>query len=161
MIQQETRLKVADNTGAKEVLCFKVLGGSGRKYASVGDQIVITVKKAIPGGMVNKGEVVALQGRNGMGKSTIVNSIFGLVKTKKGRISFNRQEIKNLDSYRISRLGISLVPEGRQVFPNLTVKENLIATASNRLAFAHPWTLPKIIGLFPQLETKLSVNAIR
>ena len=57
MIQQETRLKVADNTGAKEILCFKVLGGSGRKYASVGDQIVITVKKAIPGGMVNKGEV--------------------------------------------------------------------------------------------------------
>ena len=57
MIQQETRLKVADNTGAKEVLCFKVLGGSGRKYASVGDQIVITVKKAIPGGMVKKGEV--------------------------------------------------------------------------------------------------------
>ena len=49
MIQQETRLKVADNTGAKEILCFKVLGGSGRKYASVGDQIVITVKKAIPG----------------------------------------------------------------------------------------------------------------
>ena len=57
MIQQETRLKVADNTGAKEILCFKVLGGSGRKYASVGDQIVITVKKAIPGGMVVKGEV--------------------------------------------------------------------------------------------------------
>ena len=57
MIQQETRLKVADNTGAKEVLCFKVLGGSRRKYASVGDQIVITVKKAIPGGMVKKGEV--------------------------------------------------------------------------------------------------------
>ncbi|MBL7014576.1 MAG: 50S ribosomal protein L14 [Candidatus Marinimicrobia bacterium] len=57
MIQQETRLKVADNTGAKEVLCFKVLGGSKRKYASIGDQIVITVKKAIPGGMVKKGEV--------------------------------------------------------------------------------------------------------
>ena len=57
MIQQETRLKVADNTGAKEILCFKVLGGSKRKYASVGDQIVITIKKAIPGGMVKKGEV--------------------------------------------------------------------------------------------------------
>ena len=57
MIQQETRLKVADNTGAKEILCFKVLGGSGRKYASIGDQIVITVKKALPGGMVKKGEV--------------------------------------------------------------------------------------------------------
>ena len=57
MIQQETRLKVADNTGAKEILCFKVLGGSGRKYASVGDQIVITVKKAIPGSNVKKGEI--------------------------------------------------------------------------------------------------------
>ena len=57
MIQQETRLKVADNTGAKEILCFKVLGGSRRKYASMGDQIVITIKKAIPGGMVKKGEV--------------------------------------------------------------------------------------------------------
>ena len=57
MIQQETRLKVADNSGAKEVLCFKVLGGSRRKYASIGDQIVVTIKKAIPGGMVEKGEV--------------------------------------------------------------------------------------------------------
>jgi len=57
MIQQETRLKVADNTGAKEILCFKVLGGSKRKYASIGDKIVITVKKALPGGMVKKGEV--------------------------------------------------------------------------------------------------------
>jgi|TARA_B100000676_G_scaffold277749_1_gene299636 large subunit ribosomal protein L14 len=57
VIQQETRLKVADNTGAKEILCFKVLGGSRRKYASIGDQIVITIKKAIPGGMVKKGEV--------------------------------------------------------------------------------------------------------
>ena len=57
MIQQEPRLTVADNTGAKEVLCFKVLGGSRRKYASIGDQIVITVKKALPGGMVKKGEV--------------------------------------------------------------------------------------------------------
>ena len=54
MIQQETRLKVADNSGAKEVLCFKVLGGSRRKYASIGDQIVVTIKKAIPGGMVEK-----------------------------------------------------------------------------------------------------------
>ena len=57
MIQQETRLKVADNTGAKEILCFKVLGGSKRKYARIGDQIVVTIKKAIPGGMGKKGEV--------------------------------------------------------------------------------------------------------
>ena len=57
MIQQETRLKVADNSGAKEVLCFKILGGSRRRYASIGDLIVVTVKNAIPGGMVKKGEV--------------------------------------------------------------------------------------------------------
>ena len=57
MIQQETRLRVADNTGAKEILCFKVLGGTKRKYARIGDQIVVSVKKAIPGGMVKKGEV--------------------------------------------------------------------------------------------------------
>ncbi len=57
MIQQETRLKVADNTGAKEVLCFKVLGGSGRRYASVGDLVVVTVKNALPGGMIKKGEI--------------------------------------------------------------------------------------------------------
>ena len=57
MVQQETRLKVADNTGAKEVLCIKVLGGTGRKYARLGDEIIVTVKKAIPGGVVKKGEV--------------------------------------------------------------------------------------------------------
>ena len=59
MIQSETRLKVADNTGAREVLCFKVLGGTRRRYASVGDIVVVTVKQAIPGGMVKKGEKVA------------------------------------------------------------------------------------------------------
>lgn len=71
MIQQETRLRVADNTGAKEILCFKVLGGSKRKYASIGDQIVVTIKKAIPGGMVKKGEVhraVVVRTRKGIGR---------------------------------------------------------------------------------------------
>ena len=58
MIQQESRLKVADNTGAKEILCIRVLGGSGRRYAGIGDTIVATVKDAIPGGNVKKGEVV-------------------------------------------------------------------------------------------------------
>tara|TARA_B100001540_G_scaffold297847_1_gene300865 strand:- start:260 stop:850 length:591 start_codon:yes stop_codon:yes gene_type:complete len=94
-----------------------------------------------------------------MGKSTTVNSILGLVRPKSGRIFFDNIEIQNLESYRISQLGISLVPEGRQVFPNLTVQENLIATASNRLNFADPWTLAKIIELFPQLGSLLSSNA--
>ena len=108
---------------------------------------------------VNQGDVVSLLGRNGMGKSTTVNSILGLVRPKSGRIFFDNIEIQNLESYRISQLGISLVPEGRQVFPNLTVHENLIATASNRLNFADPWTLAKIIELFPQLGSLLSSNA--
>ena len=108
---------------------------------------------------VNQGDVVSLLGRNGMGKSTTVNSILGLVRPKSGRIFFDNIEIQNLESYRISQLGISLVPEGRQVFPNLTVQENLIATASNRLNFADPWTLAKIIELFPQLGSLLSSNA--
>ena len=64
MIQQETRLRVADNTGAKEILCFKVLGGSKRKYASIGDQVVITVKKALPGGMVKKGGTPSCHSQN-------------------------------------------------------------------------------------------------
>ena len=108
---------------------------------------------------VNQGDVVSLLGRNGMGKSTTVNSILGLVRPKSGKIFFDNTEIQNLESYRISQLGISLVPEGRQVFPNLTVQENLIATASNRLNFADPWTLAKIIELFPQLGSLLSSNA--
>ena len=108
---------------------------------------------------VNQGDVVSLLGRNGMGKSTTVNSILGLVRPKSGKIFFDNTEIQNLESYRISQLGISLVPEGRQVFPNLTVHENLIATASNRLNFADPWTLAKIIELFPQLGSLLSSNA--
>ncbi len=108
---------------------------------------------------VNQGDVVSLLGRNGMGKSTTVNSILGLVRPKSGRIFFDNIEIQNLESYRISQLGISLVPEGRQVFPNLTVQENLIATASNRLNFADPWTLAKIIELFPKLGSLLSSNA--
>ena len=80
MIQQETRLKVADNTGAKEILCFKVLGGSKRKYASIGDQIVITVKKAIPGGMVKKGEVL---------RAVIVRTVSGLRRPDGTYIKFD------------------------------------------------------------------------
>ena len=76
MIQQETRLKVADNTGAKEILCFKVLGGSGRKYASIGDQVVVTIKKALPGGMVKKGEVWTSTGdycMNGITRKKVIS----------------------------------------------------------------------------------------
>ena len=108
---------------------------------------------------VKKGDVVTLMGRNGMGKTTTVNSILGIIPSKQGKIFFNGEEIQNLPSHRIARLGISLVPEGRQIFPNLTVRENLIATASNRLKFPNPWSLEKIFNLFVQLSKKLSTNA--
>src|SRR5205807_8903011 len=81
---------------------------------------------------VAPGEMVTLMGRNGMGKTTTVRSIMGLTPALTGSIRFDGEEIRGLPSYRIAKLGIGLVPEGRQVFPNLTARENLIATASNR-----------------------------
>jgi branched-chain amino acid transport system ATP-binding protein len=95
---------------------------------------------------VNEGEVVALMGRNGMGKTTTISSIFGLVRPRAGSIRFAGREIAGLRPHRIARLGLGLVPEGRRCFPNLTVSENLIAAAR-----PGEWTLEKVIDLFPRL----------
>jgi len=104
---------------------------------------------------VGAGEVVTLLGRNGMGKTTTVRSIMGLTPPRAGRILFEGAEIAGLPSYRIAQAGIGLVPEGRQVFPNLTVEENLKATArlpnEDRKAY---WTLARIHRLFPVLEER-------
>src|SRR3989442_6364591 len=81
---------------------------------------------------IRPGQVVTLLGRNGMGKTTTVRSIMGIVRPKQGTISFQNASLVGLPSYRIAQAGIGLVPEGRQVFPNLTVRENLLATAANR-----------------------------
>ena len=81
---------------------------------------------------IGQGEVVTLMGRNGMGKTTTVRSIMGLTPARAGRIRFEGAEIRALPAYRIAQLGIGLVPEGRQIFPNLTVRENLVATAVAR-----------------------------
>jgi branched-chain amino acid transport system ATP-binding protein len=105
---------------------------------------------------VDEGEVVTLMGRNGMGKTTTVHSIMGIAPSRGGVIRFDGKEIQSLPSYKIARLGLGLVPEGRQVFPNLTVRENLVATAENRLAHDTPWTLDKILELFGQLSGRLS-----
>ena len=96
-------------------------------------------------------EVVSLLGRNGMGKTTTVRSIMGIAPAKSGAIVFRGSEIQRLPSYRIAKLGIGLVPEGRQVFPNLTVRENLVATARRG-----PWTLDKVLGLFGNLRERQS-----
>jgi branched-chain amino acid transport system ATP-binding protein len=104
---------------------------------------------------VGAGEVVTLIGRNGMGKTTTVKSIMGLVPVRAGSIRFEGLPIRGLPSYRVAKLGLGLVPEGRHVFPNLTVRENLIATAANRTAARDPWSSEKVIGLFPRLGERL------
>src|SRR5207247_6274805 len=94
------------------------------------------------------GEVVTRMCRNGMGKTTTVRSIMGLTRAMAGSIRFDGREIRGLPAYRVAKLGIGLVPEGRQVFANLTARENLLATAANRSGAAEPWTLDKVLALF-------------
>jgi branched-chain amino acid transport system ATP-binding protein len=100
------------------------------------------------------GEMVSLMGRNGMGKTTTVRSIMGLTPAAAGSIRFSGAQIHGLPAYRIAKLGLGLVPEGRQVFPNLTTRENLLATAANRARVADPWTLQKVYELFPRLAER-------
>ena len=88
---------------------------------------------------VGVGEVVTLLGRNGMGKTTTIRSIMGLMRPHAGSISFKEQLIIGEPSYKVAQAGLGLVPEGRQIFPNLSVHENLIATASNRNNIKEPW----------------------
>ena len=103
---------------------------------------------------VAPGEVISLMGRNGMGKTTTVRSIMGLTPPAAGSIRFAGIEIGGLPAYRIAKLGLGLVPEGRQVFPNLTTRENLVATAADRGGAGDPWTLEKIYALFPRLAAR-------
>jgi branched-chain amino acid transport system ATP-binding protein len=101
------------------------------------------------------GEMVTLMGRNGMGKTTTVRSIMGLTQARAGAIRFAGAQIRGLPSYRVAKLGLGLVPEGRQIFPNLSVRENLVATSANRSGAAQPWTLQTICALFPRLHERL------
>jgi len=103
---------------------------------------------------VGPGEVATLLGRNGMGKTTTVRSIMGMVRTQAGSIRFEGRQLRGLPSYRIARAGLGLVPEGRQVFPNLTVRENLVATAASGEARGVPWNLDGVYSLFPQLAER-------
>ena len=100
------------------------------------------------------GEIATLLGRNGMGKTTTVKSIMGLVHPRRGTIRFDGTALHSLPAYRIARHGLGLVPEGRQVFRNLSVRENLVATAANRHGASDPWTLDRIYELFPRLKER-------
>jgi len=105
---------------------------------------------------VGIGEVVTLLGRNGMGKTTTVRTIMGLLPLKGGSITFDGRDIAGMPSYRVAKAGLGLVPEGRQIFPNLTVRENLVATArppANGTSSA-PWTLARVYDLFPRLQER-------
>ena len=95
---------------------------------------------------ISEGEVVALMGRNGMGKSTTIKAILGLVPPRAGSVVFAGRPVAGMRPHRIARLGLGLVPEGRRCFPNLTVTENLLAAARDG-----DWTLDRVVGLFPRL----------
>ena len=109
--------------------------------------------------VIAPGEMVSLMGRNGMGKTTTVRSIMGLTRSAAGSIRFCGVDIRDLPAYRIAKLGLGLVPEGRQVFPNLTAHENLVATAANRGGAADPWTIEKVFALFPRLAARAGAMA--
>ena len=100
---------------------------------------------------VNEGEVVTLLGRNGMGKTTTINSIMGMVRARSGEINFEGNQIREWPAHRVAQSGMGLVPEGRQIFPNLNVIENLVATSANRFKNKNPWTLDRVFNLFPSL----------
>jgi branched-chain amino acid transport system ATP-binding protein len=109
---------------------------------------------------VGAGEVVTLLGRNGVGKTTTVRSIRGLAPPRRGAIVFDGRPIHGLPTYRVAQAGLGLVPEGRQVFPNLTVRENLVSTAANRHRAPDPWAVERIFELFPPLaERQRSMGA--
>ena len=103
---------------------------------------------------VAAGEMHTLLGRNGMGKTTTVRSIMGLTRARSGAIRFRDQRIEREAADRIARLGIALVPEGRQIFPNLSVHEHLVAFAGNRSGRSDPWTVERVYELFPRLRER-------
>src|SRR4051812_39348945 len=108
---------------------------------------------------IGEGEIVALLGRNGMGKTTTVRAIMGLVRPGGGAVRFRGQELAGMSPEAIARQGIGLVPEGRQIFSTLSVAENLVATAANRLGAVKPWTLARVLALFPALASRLEQRA--
>jgi branched-chain amino acid transport system ATP-binding protein len=102
------------------------------------------------------GEVITLMGRNGMGKTTTANSIMGLCRSQAGQVLFEDRRIDGLAPHQIARMGIGFVPEGRRIFPNLTVRENLLMAYGNRRNITEPWTLPRVLDFFPNLAERLN-----
>ncbi|NEI73952.1 ATP-binding cassette domain-containing protein [Rhizobium lusitanum] len=108
---------------------------------------------------VAKGECVTLMGRNGMGKTTSIKTIMGLVPARGGKVTISGHPMTGQPPERVARLGVGLVPEGRQIFSTLTVRENLVATAANRQKYADGWTLERVYELFPRMRERAEQNA--
>jgi branched-chain amino acid transport system ATP-binding protein len=123
-----------------------LLSVSGLEAGYDGSQVLFGVDLDI-----GSGEVVSLMGRNGMGKTTFVRAVMGLLRASAGRILFEGRSIAAEPPFRIAQAGIGLVPEGRQIFPTLTVEENLVATAANRELRADGWTLERVYAFLPRL----------
>ncbi len=104
------------------------------------------------------GTVVAVLGRNGMGKTTLIRSIIGFTPPRRGQLWFKGVEITRMPSYRIARMGMGIIPQGRRIFPSLSVRENLEIAARHQSArggMSHRWTLDRVFGLFPRLRERL------
>ncbi|SPL61560.1 ABC transporter ATP-binding protein [Ochrobactrum soli] len=108
---------------------------------------------------VNEGELVTLMGRNGMGKTTTIRTLMGLLAPKGGKVQIAGRDTTSYSPEKVARLGVGLVPEGRQIFPTLTVRENLVATASNRCKRQSPWDLSEIYALFPRMQERADQTA--
>ena len=128
----------------------ELLQVEGLETAYGASQVLFGVDLAI-----RPGEMATLLGRNGMGKTTTVRSIIGLTPARNGTIRFRGERIERERADRIARSGIALVPEGRQIFPNLSVRENLVAFAGNRSGARDPWTLEKVFAFFPLLAERM------
>ena len=103
---------------------------------------------------VGVGEVVSMLGRNGMGKTTTIKSVMGLLPPTAGRVLVDGREMTGAPPYRFAQAGLGLVPEGRQIFPTLTVEENLVATAANPGGHAQLWTTSRVYDFFPTLAAR-------
>ncbi len=121
----------------------ELVGGYGRS------QVLFCMEMAI-----EQGQCVTLLGRNGMGKTTTVKNIMGLAKPWSGKVSLRGAQLGGLAAYRVAQAGVGLVPEGRQIFPNLSVRENLIATAADRRKKSSPWNLDRVYRMFPRLKER-------
>src|SRR4029434_615871 len=110
---------------------------------------------------IDRGETVGLMGRNGMGKSTLIRAMLGIVKPRHGEVRVRGAPMTGAEPYLVARQGIAYVPEGRGIFPNLTVRENLVMAARSGRDGRREWTLPRVLSTFPRLAERLDNDGVQ